>query len=93
MYGGGGGHRRDSDGEGVLLSYDAVPSGSGSVAGRAADRGSPAAAAAAGAGAGVVGGLLYSAAARLRWLLLQGVFGVYGGSLWRREAAARARLD
>lgn len=39
---------------------------------------------------GTVGGVLYGAAAHLRWLLSRGMFGVYGGLWWRREAG---RLD
>jgi hypothetical protein len=41
---------------------------------------------------GTVGAQVYAAAARLRLLLLRGVFGVHGGLWWRREAG-RPRLD
>lgn len=40
--------------------------------------------------AGTLGALASGAAARMRWLLLRGMFGVHGGVWWRREAG---RLD
>jgi hypothetical protein len=40
--------------------------------------------------AGTLSGLASGAAARLRWLLLRGIFGVHGGVWWRREGG---RLD
>lgn len=42
------------------------------------------------ASVGSIGALAYAAAARLRWLLLRGMFGVHGGLWWRRDAG---RLD
>jgi hypothetical protein len=77
-----------------LLSASTSSSGSSSDAVASSSSSSPSGTGAGDAGVyasvGSIGALAYAAAARVRWLLLRGMFGVHGGLWWRRDAG---RLD
>lgn len=77
----------------LLSAGTSSSSGSSSQAGPSSSN-SPSEAGAGDAGVyasvGSIGALAYAAAAKVRWLLLRGMFGVHGGLWWRRDAG---RLD